>query len=277
MCFTTHIFAALRLPNGMRHPKRINCGISHTSSYSQGSPQRNPDMESDLQVSHASAASTPIARTHSATCSDMRSARASFRRNSSSLLSEFDSSVLRFSSSLSFKNPSAFRQCWRQGRSQMHGWGLFANEFIPPGQRITEYVPQRQHCGAPFVVCRQILTLCRYTGELLRPRVSDLREMRYRAEGLHSTYFFRLDGSFVIDATRKGNVARYVNHSCGPNCEPRLVVADGKHHIVLISKTAISKGEELCYDYKLPLDGTEQPCLYVSLPVPIITSCEPYL
>jgi SET domain-containing protein len=39
-------------------------------------------------------------------------------------------------------------------------------------------------------------------------------------------------------------------------------VADGKRHIVLISKTAIHKGEELCYDYKLPLDGTEQPCLY---------------
>ena len=107
----------------------------------------------------------------------------------------------------------------------------------------------------------------RYTGELLRPRVSDLREMRYRAQGLQSTYFFRLDASFVIDATRKGNVARYVNHSCGPNCEPRLVVADGKHHIVLVSKTSINKGEELCYDYKLPLDGTEQPCLYPSLSV----------
>jgi SET domain-containing protein len=127
-----------------------------------------------------------------------------------------------------------------------------------------------------FALCCLISTLCRYTGELLRPRVSDLREMRYRAEGLHSTYFFRLDGSLVIDATRKGNVARYVNHSCGPNCEPRLVVADGKHHIVLISKTAIRKGEELCYDYKLPLDGTEQPCLYVSLPVLIISSCKPY-
>jgi histone-lysine N-methyltransferase SETD1 len=106
---------------------------------------------------------------------------------------------------------------------------------------------------------------CRYTGELLRPRVSDLREMRYRAEGLHSTYFFRLDGSLIIDATRKGNVARYINHSCGPNCEPRLIVADGKHHIVLVSKTYINKGEELCYDYKLPLDGTEQQCLYPTL------------
>jgi hypothetical protein len=141
ICFATHIFTALRLPNGLRHPKRINCGIEHSSSYSQGSPQRNPDMQSDLQISHATAASPPCGRTDSATCSDMRSARASFRRNSSSLLSEFDSSVLRFSSSLSFKNPSAFRQCWRQGRSQTHGWGLFANEFIPPGQRITEYVP----------------------------------------------------------------------------------------------------------------------------------------
>ncbi len=228
-------------------------------------------MHDGPQASQSPATPCTSGSTSFASRSDPRSARASFRRNSSSLLSEFDSSVFKFSSSLSFKNPSAFSRCWRQGRSQMHGWGLFANEFIPPGQRITEYAfwTWRFHVAMRrfIFIQKDFYSFFRYTGELLRPRVSDLREMRYRAEGLQSTYFFRLDGAVVIDATRKGNVARYVNHSCGPNCEPRLVVADGKHHIVLVSKTAINKGEELCYDYKLPLDGSEQPCLCASRPV----------
>jgi hypothetical protein len=126
------MFTALRLVNGMRHPKRINDnGLLPTSDSQLKSP--------DPQPGHTAPFSCLSSGTGFSTPSDLRSARASFRRNSSSLLAEFDSSTLKFSSSLSFKNPSAFSQCWRQGRSQMHGWGLFANEFIPPGQRITEY------------------------------------------------------------------------------------------------------------------------------------------
>jgi hypothetical protein len=123
----------------MRHPKRIIRDLpdSCSSKLDNGSAalQLNP------QACHAPDASSSTCGVGFGTPSDLRSARASFRRSSSSLLAEFDSSALKFSSSLSFKNPSAFSQCWRQGRSQMHGWGLFANEFIPPGQRITEYAP----------------------------------------------------------------------------------------------------------------------------------------
>jgi hypothetical protein len=128
---------ALRLPNGMRHPKRIVPDLS--ASRSSDIDKGIADVHFSTQACVTPAASCPSSGVCFAAPSDLRSARASFRRSSSSLLAEFDSSVLKFSSSLSFKNPSAFSQCWRQARSQMHGWGLFANEFIPPGQRITEY------------------------------------------------------------------------------------------------------------------------------------------
>lgn len=129
---------ALRLPSGIRHPKRICSGIAGSSHSSSESHPSSPVILSSRNFPSLSACYSSSCAGFS-TISELRSSRASFRRNSS-LLAEFDSSALKFSSALSFKNPSAFHQCWRQARSQMHGWGLFANEYIPPGQRIMEYV-----------------------------------------------------------------------------------------------------------------------------------------
>ena len=136
----THFHTALRLPSGMRHPKRVCSDIGTSSSSLNGSDALKPEVQYDAESIQSPATSFASSSAASTTPSHLRSARASFRRNSSSLLAEFDSSAFKFSSSLSFKNPSAFSRCWRQGRSQMHGWGLFASEFIPAGQRITEYV-----------------------------------------------------------------------------------------------------------------------------------------
>ncbi len=136
--YVTRNFAALRLSSGMRHPKRINCEVASSSVSSSAPHHWSPEVPCDAQAIHFSKISSDTSCLSFASPSDQRSARASFRRSSSSLISEFDSSVFKFSSSLSFKNPSAFSRCWRQGRSQLHGWGLFANDFIPPGQRITE-------------------------------------------------------------------------------------------------------------------------------------------
>jgi len=136
----THFHTALRLPSGMRHPKRVHSDIGTSSSSLHGSDALKPEVQHDAESIQSPATSCASSSAASATPSHLRTARASFRRNSSSLLAEFDSSAFKFSSSLSFKNPSAFSRCWRQGRSQMHGWGLFASEFIPAGQRITEYV-----------------------------------------------------------------------------------------------------------------------------------------
>ena len=66
----------------------------------------------------------------------------------------------------------------------------------------------------------------------------------------------------VIDATRRGGKARYINHSCDPNCESRIIKVEGRPRIVIYSKRAIAPGEELNYDYKFSFEDDEdkQPC-----------------
>jgi SET domain-containing protein len=52
-----------------------------------------------------------------------------------------------------------------------------------------------------------------YTGEIVRPAVADVREARYSAAGV-GTYFFALGNGQTLDATRRGSIARFINHSC---------------------------------------------------------------
>lgn len=54
----------------------------------------------------------------------------------------------------------------------------------------------------------------RYVGEVIRYKVADVREKRYEKLGVGSSYLFRIDDDTVIDATRKGNLARFINHCC---------------------------------------------------------------
>lgn len=49
----------------------------------------------------------------------------------------------------------------------------------------------------------------------------------------------------------QGGLARYINHSCDPNCYTRIVTVEGKKHIAIFSKRVIAPDEELCYDYKV--------------------------
>lgn len=53
-----------------------------------------------------------------------------------------------------------------------------------------------------------------YVGSILRHSVADEREKQYERVGIGSSYLFRIDGETVIDATKCGNLARFVNHSC---------------------------------------------------------------
>jgi hypothetical protein len=79
----------------------------------------------------------------------------------------------------------------RFARSHIHGWGLFANEFISADSMVIEYV-----------------------GEIVRQSVADEREKRYIRLGMGSSYLFRLDENYIVDATRRGGFARFLNHSC---------------------------------------------------------------
>ena len=91
---------------------------------------------------------------------------------------------------------------------------------------------------------------------------ADRREAAYEASGIGSSYLFRVDESVAIDATRRGNIARFVNHSCEPNTVPRVITVDGTKRIVVYAKRAIAAGEELVYDYKFPYEADNKiPCL----------------
>jgi hypothetical protein len=114
-------------------------------------------------------------------------------------------------------------------RSPIHGRGIFALRKIGKGERIIEY-----------------------TGE----RIShDECDRRYPADDSSHTMLFTVDKNAVIDATRIGNSARWINHSCRPNCES--VDEDGRIYIEAIRD--IRAGEELTYDYNLVLDERHTP------------------
>ena len=105
-------------------------------------------------------------------------------------------------------------------RSRLHGRGVFAGETINKNKRIIDYA-----------------------GELIDNRQSEKREDKYLARGC--IWVFRVNRNWSRDAAVGGNVARFINHSCTPNCYIQVV---GKTIWVRAAKR-IRKGEELTYDY----------------------------
>ena len=99
-----------------------------------------------------------------------------------------------------------------------------------------------------------------YIGEVVR-LIADVREKRYERTGIGSSYLFRIDDDTAIDATKKGNLARFVNHCCDPNCFARVIPVGNSKKIVLYSKRDIAVGEEITYDYKFPIEEEKIPCL----------------
>jgi len=66
------------------------------------------------------------------------------------------------------------------------------------------------------------------------------------------TFIFELSDGRVIDAGVRGSVARWINHSCAPNCKS---FEDDDGRVFIEARRAIVPGEELTYDYRLSLDG----------------------
>jgi SET domain-containing protein len=75
-----------------------------------------------------------------------------------------------------------------------------------------------------------------YTGSVLSREIADKKGGKY---------LFEISADRVIDGTGRDNLARYINHSCRPNCEPSI----RKGSILIFAKRAIKPGEELSYDY----------------------------
>ena len=117
-------------------------------------------------------------------------------------------------------------------KSPIHQWGAFSAVKIAAGEPIVEY-----------------------TGVLIRMSVTRAREKYYETHGNNGSYIFRLGEDVFIDATNRGGIARFLNHSCDPNCKTRIVNADGIHHVVIYAKRDIEPYEELTYDYRLPYES----------------------
>lgn len=66
------------------------------------------------------------------------------------------------------------------------------------------------------------------------------------ADRLAGKYLFELDDQLAIDGRNRKNVARYINHSCNPNCEPQ---EHNKNRIFIVAKRSINAGEEFRYNY----------------------------
>ena len=71
---------------------------------------------------------------------------------------------------------------------------------------------------------------------------------------------FRFDADNIIDATKYGNLARFINHCCEPNCKTQCNEINGKKHILLLAKKFIKAGEEITYDYNFEVESEKIQC-----------------
>lgn len=119
-----------------------------------------------------------------------------------------------------------------QRRSPIHGNGVFAAEPIAAGTTIVEYRGRR---------------------------LADAEADEIYGDTLETghTFLFTLNDEYVIDANVGGNIARWINHSCAPNCQPVLVEHPGpdrrRDKVEIEALRDIRAGEELTYDYGITL------------------------
>lgn len=108
---------------------------------------------------------------------------------------------------------SDVKQMFRIARTPGRGLGLFARRPFKKDEFVAEY-----------------------TGRKISTK---------EADALTTKYLFEIDDDWTIDGSPRSNIARYMNHSCDPNCESDVV--DGK--ILITALRDIEPGEELTFDY----------------------------
>ena len=121
---------------------------------------------------------------------------------------------------------------WKIKKSRVHGTGIFATEDIKADTKIIEYIGEK---------------VTRSEGD----RRSEIRIKKYlNSKTTGSVYIFELNSRYDIDGSFGYNKARYINHSCDPNCEVDIV----RGRIWISSIKNIKKGQELNYDYGYEFD-----------------------
>ena len=194
--------------------------LPHRIKVQKAREEREARAKEDPSVAAAEAAK------HAAATSTAKSASRSNRVNNRRLIADIaaqkqalatstgEGDALRFNQLKKRKKPVRF------ARSAIHNWGLYAMENIAVNDMIIEYV-----------------------GEKVRQQVADIRERQYLKSGIGSSYLFRIDEQIVIDATKKGGIARFINHSCTPNCTAKIIKVEGSKRIVIYALRDIAQSE----------------------------------
>ena len=124
---------------------------------------------------------------------------------------------------------------WEVKKSKIHNAGVFTTTNIKKDAQIIQYVGEK---------------ITRSEGD----RRSENRIKRYlNSKKTGSVYIFELNKRYDIDGSPSYNKARYINHSCNPNCEVNIT----KGEIWIYSIKNIKKGEELSYDYGYEFDAED--------------------
>ncbi|KAK5814458.1 hypothetical protein F5H01DRAFT_25237 [Linnemannia elongata] len=128
-------------------------------------------------------------------------------------------------------------------RTEKKGFGLRAKEDLPTGSFVMEYI-----------------------GEVLPYANFVKRTREYSNAGVEHFYFMSLQSDEVIDATKKGCLARFINHSCNPNCHLEKWVVGSKLRIGIFTIKPVQNGEELTFDYQFERYGVEAQKCYCGWP-----------
>jgi len=116
-------------------------------------------------------------------------------------------------------------------RSKVHGLGVFATRALRKGDVIAEYTGERiSHAEANW---------------------------RYRDRDFNDshTFLFTVSSRTVIDARRRGNDTRFINHRCDPNCEPQI----RRGRVFIVAIRAIRPGDELGFEYNIGREDDDPP------------------
>lgn len=180
-----------------RKRKRDSDAKKHASgsARTEGFYKQDIKDKARFKYHHAklNAGETAVVDIHSKLVSKMQGASREARSNQRRLLTAFGASTE--SELLKFNQLKFRKKQLKFAKSAIHDWGLFAMEPIAADEMVIEYV-----------------------GQMIRPVVADLRETKYEAIGIGSSYLFRIDLETIIDATKCGNLARFINHSCNVSC-----------------------------------------------------------
>ena len=123
-------------------------------------------------------------------------------------------------------------------KTEKKGYGLRANADLQPNAFIFEYI-----------------------GEVIGEATFRRKIVQYDEEGVKHFYFMSLNKGEFIDATKSGNLGRFCNHSCNPNCYVDKWVVGNKLRMGIFAERKITAGEELVFNYNVDRYGANpQPC-----------------